>query len=317
MGFPFTVLIVLQLLAHEYSLRSGWEKFLTPVDGVSARALRTCQPRKGGTLALALYMKPGDLWQQARDSAGPQWSGYRTADGGSYRYAQARAVSARGRSAGAVLLDNIPTCIPARCVPDLLPVMEVARWLGEEPQVKLRYIAPLERFSPERVADSDPLTPGKEGEYGATVIDANGFTRVQRGVDVSGEAGVTEVMAAALGRVVLVSREGDTKASALDPARNIRTDDFPIGKPDKGFYLSEYGNCVYVAHPDGFTMRYGRLGSIEATIGQGVLPGTRLGTVGKDGWVHLEVRWGDPLRDEESTPVNPWDFFTRTLAYRE
>lgn len=340
MPYPVPFLIFLQFLLHDLAAGEARLRFLVPVDGLRTAALECYAPRDRGAIRMLFYMKSGESWQGPGDPDGVRWSGYRTLSGGVFRYAQARVYvrelakedareTARLSWADAGLIDNIPTCVPASCLPDYRPVIELVRWVGEETKLELRYAPPMEQFSPSIVVDSDPLAPGREGDFGAVVIDAGGFKRLQRGVDLSGEAGKTPVTAAAPGRVVLVSRDGWNKASALEPDGVSVTDDFPPGRPDKGATLKEYGNCVYVAHPDGYSLRYAHLDGVEVAVGQGVLPGTRIGTVGGSGreaapggpgWVHLEVRLGDPLGDGDSLPVNPWEFFSgkkATTAARE
>lgn len=333
MPYPVPFLIFLQFLLHEMAAGDARLRFFLPVDGLRREALESYRPREHAVLRMLFYMKPGELWQGPGDPDGVRWSGYRTFTGGSFRYAQARAYVGRlerGDAEGgagpaariswvdAGLLDNIPSCVPGAAIPDHLPVMELVCWVGGETKITPRYAPPAENFSPSAVVDRDPLAPGKEGDFGAVFMDAAGFKRLQRGVDISGEAGVTPVKAAAVGRVALVSRDGAKKASALEPDGITVTADFPPGRPDKGSALREYGNCVYVAHPDGSSVRYANLAAIDVEVGQGVLPGTRIGTMGPPaggpGWAHIEVRLGDPLDDADSLPVNPWEFFDRVGA---
>ncbi|MCX6356305.1 MAG: M23 family metallopeptidase [Candidatus Aureabacteria bacterium] len=325
MTFPIPVLIVLQMLLHDLSMTGGWDRFAGPADGLSAQALRRYTPRSQGMLKLVIYIKAGNDWQPPGMPDDARWSGYRTVDGEACRYAQARVsvgdplrqAGRRGESGNlseAGFIDNIPTTIPEACLPDYAPVLEFSRWLDETPAIALRYVHPLAGFSPALVADSEPSSPGKEGDFGTVFIDANGFRKTQQGLDLAGSGGVTPVLAAALGRVILVAREGERKATAIDPGSGALIPEFPAGAPDKGTPLVGYGKCVYVTHPDGYTIRYAHLGSIDVEIGQGVLPGTRIGTAGGEGdrgWVHLEVRWGDPLGGADSLPVNPWEFFKR------
>jgi len=327
MPFPVPFLLLLQFLLHDLAAGEERQRFLAPVDGFATAALERYAPRDRGALRMVFYVKSGELWQGPGDPDGVRWSGYRTLSGEVFRYAQARAyvsvLAHRDEPRAEIaweeagLVDNIPTCIPGACVPDLRSVAELTRWMGDATRLDLRYAPPLREFSPSRVVDREPLAPGKEGEFGAVYIDANGFKRLQRGVDLSGRADQTPVSAAAVGRVALVSRAGERKASALTSGGGV-THDFPPGRPDKGATLKEYGNCVYVAHPDGYSIRYAHLGSIEVEAGQGVLPGTKIGTAGGadgvsggEGWVHIEVRLGDPLSDGDSLPVNPWEFFGR------
>lgn len=319
MPFPLSLLIMMQLSLGELSLAESWGKFVSPIDGLNSRALRSYGPVSGGALKLVFYIKSGSSWQGAGDPDAAHWSGYRTISGEAFRYAQARASVKKLRKreeehgaemawSDAGLIENIATCIPARCLPDFRPVMELEKWEGEKPRVRLRYRAPVDGFSQELVRDSDPMAPGREGDYGAILIDEGGFERIQRGVDICGKPGETLVFAAALGRVVLLAREG---ASASLEAES--------GEGQAAAAPAEYGNCVYVAHPDGYTVRYANLGDVEAALGQGVLPGTRLGTFGGGAapWVHIEVRWGDPLRDRDSVAVNPWEFFGQRAGRNE
>jgi murein DD-endopeptidase MepM/ murein hydrolase activator NlpD len=333
MPYPVPFLIFLQFLLHDLAAGDAQLRFFLPVDGLRTDALECYKPRDRGALRMLFYLKSGELWQGPADPDGVRWSGYRTLSGEAYRYAQARAYvsqlaeedapTAEMSWTDAGLIDNIPTCVPASCLPDYRPVMELVCWVGGETRLELRYAPPAGNYSPANVVDSDPLAPGKEGDFGAVTIDTGGFKRLQRGVDLSGQAGTTPVTAAAVGRVVLVSRDGERKASALEPGGAAVTADFPPGRPDKGATLKEYGNCVYVAHPDGYSLRYAHLDTIEVTVGQGVLAGTRIGTAGGQGadskpgtagWVHIEVRLGDPLSDGDSLPVNPWEFFNRKKA---
>ena len=328
MPFPMSYIILLSVFINGASLLVPRERFLYPMDGLSADEFRDYRIRDMN-FRLVFYMKVGEEWQGVTDPDDVHWSGYRTVTGDTFRYAQARVyvrqVILKGEEgeqespwSDSGLIDNIPTCVPGECLPDSEPVVELMVWSGEEPRVKPRYTAPMENFSPTHVVDTDPLMPGKEGEYGAVVIDAYGVKRLQRGIELSGVAGTTPVMAAALGRVVLVSHEGNPSVSVIDPGTGMVVSGVPPGRGDKGPTLTDYGNCVYVEHPDGYTVRYAHLGSISVKCGQGVLPGTVLGTVGsgktdplgqEHAWVHIEVREGDPLKDEGAEPLNPWKFF--------
>jgi hypothetical protein len=330
MPFSIPFLILCQVSLGDLSSIVLWEKYFSPLDGLGQPSLQGYRAVSGSELKMAFYVKSGDRWQSPGDPDDAQWSGYRTIWGGVFRYAQARVhvrALTEGRKdkpselvwADAGLVDGIATCIPGTSLPDYQPVIELMKWSDEKARLRLRYTVPVERFSPDAVMDSSPEKPGKEGDFGALIIDENGFTKVQRGVDISCGPGAMPVMAAAVGRIVLVSRAGDAKASALDPATGAVPRDYPPGRPGKGAPLDEYGNCVYVAHPDGYTIRYSHLDRIEAAIGQGVLPGTRIGMVGEaggaPGWVHIEVRWGDPLSDKDSVPLNPWEFFGQRMEF--
>ena len=322
-------LILLQFFMNSLLQAGAWMRFVSPVDGLDAAALQRYYPRTGDAIRMEFYVKSGDKWQRPGERGGPRWSGYATFAGGRYRYAQARVYigsyeeekkSERERRVwkeGGVI-DNIPTRIPASCLPDYRPVMKLVRWLGERAVLKLRYGYPMEDISAERIADTDPLLPGNQGEFGAYLIDANGVRRIKRGVDLKGIAGETPVFACALGKVVLVSRKGERKACVLDQRTGEVRCDYPPGRPDKGSVLKDYGNCVYVSHPDGYTIRYAHLGTINVEAGQGVIAGTRIGTVGESmlvpsgvemSWVHIEVRRGDPFSDKDSVPLDPLDFF--------
>jgi murein DD-endopeptidase MepM/ murein hydrolase activator NlpD len=64
-----------------------------------------------------------------------------------------------------------------------------------------------------------------------------------------------------------------------------------------------YGNVVYIDHGNGLSTRYGHLSHIDATVGQTISQGERLGLVGSTGrstgpHLHYEVRINN-------TPVNP------------
>lgn len=280
---------------------------------------------------MRFYVKSGDQWQRAGERDGAHWSGYETLAGTRYRYAQARIRLKKFVKNGKKdneggdwiwvdggLIDNIPTCIPSGELPDYRPVLEFSRWMREKARIRLRYVPLLEGFPSGEIVDIDPFLPGNQGEFGAVLVEPSGFSRHQRGIDIAGVAGETPVKAAAVGRVVVVSRKGRKKASAVDFRTDGVTHDFPRGRPDKGAVLREYGNSVYVMHPDGYTIRYGNLDGIEVEVGQGVLPGTKLGTVGVSPivvsgetlqWVHIEVRRGNPLIEKDSVPVNPLEFF--------
>ncbi|MDD5555630.1 MAG: M23 family metallopeptidase [bacterium] len=307
---PF--LIFFQLAAGELAVAGATRHFLFPVDGLSAAALGGWAARGGGALRLLVYVKSGENWREATDPDDARWSGYRTADGGAFRFAQAgvsvlerQAAGGEERAAAAFrdagLVRDIPTCIPARLAPDYRPVMEVVRWPGERPRVRLRTVPPVDGFSPELVTDSDPARPGRDGDFGTILVDPHGFRKVLLGVRVSTGGAETPAAAIALGRVVLVS--GGGRAAAVDPATGAVREGVPPGTD-----TAELGGCVYVAHPDGYSVRYGRLERIDVEAGQGVLPGTAIGAGGVEG-VHLEVRWGNPLSDKDSVPLNPWEFF--------
>lgn len=68
--------------------------------------------------------------------------------------------------------------------------------------------------------------------------------------------------------------------------------------------LGRYGNVVDVEHPNGFTSRYGHLGSINVAPGDQIARGTPVGKVGSSGnstgpHLHFEVR------DQLGQPIDP------------
>jgi hypothetical protein len=328
MLFPVPFLIILQIFLNELTLAGNWQRFLYPVDGLSRHTLLDYDSYRDEELKLVFYVKSGDRWQTAGEPDGIQWSGYTTIQGGTYRYAQAvvyvkKSVddekgTAMSRSWEEVaLLDTIPTVVPDGCLLDYKPVMELVKMVAEAPRIQLHYSLPVANFSRKLLVDVDSLAPGNQGDFGAAFLDADGFERHQRGINVASPGGRTIVKATALGRVVLVSRKDIRTVTVLDPVTGI-VGDLPHGSSEEESIFREYGNCVYVEHPDGYTIRYSNLDDIEVRAGQGVLRETRLGSVeGTEGggeeerpaWVHIEVRWGDPLANADSVPMNPWEFF--------
>lgn len=75
------------------------------------------------------------------------------------------------------------------------------------------------------------------------------------------------------------------------------------GKVIKASWRGAGGNCVYIAHPDGYTTRYMHMRQILVQVGDVIAAGQRIGLVGNTGvgtgpHLHYEVLKGE-------TNVNP------------
>ncbi|MDB5117254.1 MAG: hypothetical protein JWQ79_2746 [Mucilaginibacter sp.] len=73
-------------------------------------------------------------------------------------------------------------------------------------------------------------------------------------------------------------------------------------------YNGGYGNCVRIAHANGFETLYGHLSRITVKVGQEVVVGEKIGEVGSTGHstgnhLHYEVR-------KNGKPINPVKFLT-------
>lgn len=73
-------------------------------------------------------------------------------------------------------------------------------------------------------------------------------------------------------------------------------------------YMGGYGNCVRVAHANGYETLYGHLSRISVKVGQHLSVGDKVGEVGSTGrstgnHLHYEVR-------KDGKPVNPVKFLT-------
>ncbi len=60
---------------------------------------------------------------------------------------------------------------------------------------------------------------------------------------------------------------------------------------------AEYGNTVIVEHGSSYYTVSASLGEIAVAVGDDVAAGTRLGTVGRDGALYIEVRVGTETVD--------------------
>jgi hypothetical protein len=322
MSFSVPVLLLLQFFLNDSLSVSGWSRFLYPQDWLNREFLQRIESVKKDGVRLVFYINSGDRWQEVGEAFDGGWSGYRTLGGKSYRYARATVFTGRGLMGGeriwaeTALLNNIPTAIPGECIPALRPVMELIKLPGEIPRIEVFYGPPVEGLSRDMLVDGDQFLPGNQGDFGAVIIDGSGVETRQAGIDVAANGGTMAIAAAGIGRVILVSlncgREinisgTDVGGLPVDDAR------LPAGLLP---VLAGYGNSVFVAHPDGYTIRYANLDSVEVAAGQGVLRGTRIGmaSVDDDGHVHIEVRWGDPLNPAGSVPMNPWEFFSSDPA---
>lgn len=164
--------------------------------------------------------------------------------------------------------------------------------------------APLAGGSASGASSSGCTVPGQvadNGEYVWPVPSSKNITskfgprwgRNHNGIDISAPAG-TEVVASRGGKV-------------------IKTNDTC---PTTGSYGSkcggEFGNYVYVEHPDGFVSIYPHMkqGSVAVKVGDTVNPGQKVGEIGSSGsstgnHLHFEIRDKDNKAVDPLTLVSP------------
>lgn len=84
------------------------------------------------------------------------------------------------------------------------------------------------------------------------------------------------------------------------------------GTVDRAGYTSTNGNYIYINHNNGYYSIYAHLASINVTVGQAVLMGDKIGTMGQSGYafgthLHFGIYRGYPFTTGYS--VNPLNFY--------